>query len=366
MRIGILTFHLAINYGAVLQAYALEEYLNDKGYEAELIDYYSSEVYDYYKPLYCDYKVYKGKSFFKMAHNFAFYKKNNEKMKNFRNFVKAYLKKSNRINDLDELKKTAYNYDCLITGSDQVWSPNISIGEAFTVFILDFIKSEKIRKISYAASIGENEIDDVYRDILINSLNDYHSISVRENSAKKILNREDIEIVLDPTFLITKENWNNLADKSDISIKEKYIFVYMLQKNSNLIEFVNALSKEKKLKIVYLNKEKYFKKNAINYFTIGPESFLKLIKNAEYVVTNSFHGMVFSILFERQFITFLHSTKFSRQIELLKKFNLEDYCYLKDNSNLEKIDKEINYSCVNKLINEEIKKSISFLEKALM
>lgn len=364
-KVGILTFHRAINYGAVLQAYALAYYLNSSGYQAEIIDYYSKDVYDYYKPMYFEFKTYRWKTPLKIIHNGIYYKYTSEKRRNFLKFIKNFIICSESIKDLKELQLKISSYDYIITGSDQVWSPNISKDEAFKVYSLAFFDSDKSKKISYAASIGECDIKKEFKDKLSNSLLDYTSISVREQKAKEIIERKDAVVVCDPTLLLNEDDWKKLSANSTMKLNQKYIFVYMLEKNNDLIRFVNILSNKKDLSIIYLNKETYFKKDAAKHCTIDPIDFLSLVKNAEYVVTNSFHGIVFSIIFKKQFLSFLHTTKFSRQTELLNRFGLIDYIHKNFETDLNVIDKTINYTEVASKKDYERELSRQFLSKSL-
>jgi hypothetical protein len=361
-KIGVLTFHRSLNYGAVFQTYALNKILNNKGYIAEVIDYYSHDVYsfdykgifefeenekNYLKPL-------------KIVKRLIMLPKTTKKASRFKKFVNNNIKLSTRVNNKKELKLLSEQYDCLITGSDQVWNAKIT-KEDSNVYNLSYFDNKN--KISYSASIGEdNPGKDVIKK-LKEEIKDYSFISVREESLKKHLNISKAEVVLDPTLLLKKEDW--LAIAKEKPIKEKYIFVYMLEVNKSIINTVNFLSNKLNMGVVTIGSDYKFERELLNDSKVSPEEFLSLMNNAAYVVTNSFHGVCLSIVLNKQFGTILHKTRGSRQRDLLKKLFLDDRIIDDYKKSYAIINNKINYKNVESCLQKERERSLEFLLRSL-
>ncbi len=364
-KIGIVTFHRAHNYGATLQAYALEKILEEKEYEAKFINYINYEIDKQYKILKIDKRNIL--SIFKsIISSIIYFYKNKKRFNNFNNFIKKNLKIIGKYNSVNELKNNPPELDCYITGSDQVWNPDITKGlsDAYT---LNF-GSDKINRVSYAASIGKSSLGQEDYKTKLSRLN---YISVREKTAKDllepVLNRK-IEVVLDPTLLISGKEWEKEFDLSN-NVNEKYILTYYVEENEEYVKIVNELSRKTNLKVI--NFEKRDRHNYVNFmksaYTEGPEEFVRLIKNAEYVVTTSFHATVFSILFHKRFFVVPHKTTGSRVTDLIDKLHIKNRIYytideFKDYKNYKE---EVDYTESDKILLEEREKSINFLKKAI-
>lgn len=299
-KIGILTFHHELNYGAVLQCYALSTYLR-KNNEVEVINY------DIEKKVSIKEKI-------------LLYRKQH----NFNQFIQTYLPLSKYV-DQSNIEQTLNSYQMVCVGSDQVWAYDI-IGASKKVYFLDYPLKNTI-KVSYAASFGKDET-------LINNLaetkkylDSFKSISIREKSASAILNENGINTVdsIDPTLLLTKEEYiNNLKLTKN---NQKYILVYMLEIDDELVNFAKQISEKLNLKIICFNRRNRFGDVGESRYYASPKDFVSLVYNAEYIITNSFHGTCFSIIFEKPFVSFLHKTKGVRQRNLLVKANLTDHIY---------------------------------------
>ncbi|MBQ7031837.1 MAG: polysaccharide pyruvyl transferase family protein [Bacilli bacterium] len=346
-EIGILTFHASQNYGAVLQAYALNKKLGSK---CEIINYYSKPVYDYYSPF--SVKKYGGlslknilKTIYKLPYNLI-------RLFVFNDFRYKYLPSSERIYNKRELENYSNNYKCLVTGSDQVWNSDIT-KEDCDIYYLNF--QTEAKKYSYAASIGKNSININEEKILKKISQEYHSITVREERLQTILSDLKIksEVVVDPTLLLTKNEWEEIASKNEIS--KDYIFVYALEETKEFINVVNAASNKYNLPIVHLGNKKLFENVLLNNYKASPNEFITLLKNAKYVVTNSFHGTVFSIIFNKNFISVPHTTRSVRQENLLERVNLKEHL----TTNVEVLKN--NYKEVN--MDKLREGSIKFIEK---
>ena len=364
-KIGIVTFHRAHNYGATLQAYALEKILEEKEYEAKFINYINYEIDKQYKILKIDKRNIL--SIFKsIISSIIYFYKNKKRFNNFNNFIKKNLKIIGKYNSVNELKNNPPELDCYITGSDQVWNPDITKGlsDAYT---LNF-GSDKINRVSYAASIGKSSLGQEDYKTKLSRLN---YISVREKTAKDllepVLNRK-IEVVLDSILLISGKEWEKEFDLSN-NVNEKYILTYYVEENEEYVKIVNELSRKTNLKVI--NFEKRDRHNYVNFmksaYTEGPEEFVRLIKNAEYVVTTSFHATVFSILFHKRFFVVPHKTTGSRVTDLIDKLHIKNRIYytideFKDYKNYKE---EVDYTESDKILLEEREKSINFLKKAI-
>jgi len=326
VKAGVVTFHNAHNFGASLQTWALQRVLKNNKIEASVIHYHPSIIDDLYNPL-------KGKEgFAKSIAKFKLRRKNPKSLERYNNYTGFIHKHFDLLGDFttyEELEAANLDLDAYIVGSDQVWNSE-HIGGFDPAFFLDFVKNKKAAKISYSASIGKDYVLPVYHDKIRNSLKSFTSISVREKSAKKAIGNltdKPVDVVLDPTLLLPKEDYE--AIKTMPNIREKYIFVYMMEHNPDVIAFANKVSTATGLPIIQRRPNKLFKNEIGSCYTSAPGDFLGLIEKAEYVITNSFHGTVFSIIYETPFVSMLHSNTGSRTIDLLKALNLESHLLYK-------------------------------------
>lgn len=340
MKVGILTFQNSFNFGAQLQAYALQRTISKIGYSVDVVNYSMTAG------------NFKSNMIFKSKLAVKSLLLNPKKFYEFRkrfNLSKIKYNNSN-IKEADDV------YDIYVTGSDQVWNPEYC--RKTNVYLLGFTKKSRI---SYAASFGVSDIDDCLYDYYKNNLEKFNAISLREkvgcNLCKKIINRKNYHVI-DPTLLLSKEDWNN-----DFSLKndcEKYVLIYMLEYSQDLldagIKYANA--KKMKYKVISGTPRAFYKKGV--QYGMHPIKFLKLFYNAEYIFTNSFHGTIFSINFKKQFFVKLlvkNEKVNSRLTDIMKEFNLEDrFIYNKvDNDN------KINYKKVDSILLEKRKESLNYL-----
>jgi hypothetical protein len=316
LKIGILTFHAVSNYGAVLQAYALMSYLRRQGHEVELIDYQPDYLMGRYQIT--------AKA---LLHPISWVKW--LKAVRFKGFNKKHLKVSScRYASRDELFTAADVYDVVITGSDQVWNPEIAKPAMVDpAFFLDFV-SEGKRRISYAASFGVDSISEEFHAEVRGLLGRMDAIAIREQSGKEIvcsLIGEDaaVEVVPDPTLLL--ESYDDLASKPSL---EGYVFVYRVQTSELVEKVARAASDYAGVPLVKgFNTIRIWKEGA-KVVLPDPKGWLGYIKHADVVVTNSFHGTIFSILFRKKFFTVSLTGKTAKRnarlLFLLEKLGLED------------------------------------------
>lgn len=350
LKIGIVTFHWGTNYGGVLQSFALQSFLERQGFEVEIINFAPRSFRDSF------FRCFRTRKLKTIFSNIINYKKE----KNIDKFRKERLNLTDRYFSLDEVKENTLSFDCLITGSDQVWNP-YGIQTYGLVYFLPF-GGDNTKKMSYAASFGCVDYPkDVMKKIkpLINKFN---AISVRENSALDILSKEgfnDLTLMPDPTLLLDKVDYINLMGPNNLT-KTKYSFFYTLQPNQNTMGTIyNGVSKKMKT-INTLN---------IQSSIMGIEEWLSNIYNSEFVVTNSFHGVIFSLLLNKNFIVVPIEGSLvgmnDRIYTLLDKFNLRNRII--DSYNEETVFQEINspidWAFVKKTQKDLHKEALSFFSQ---
>ena len=357
MKIGILTFHCAENFGAVLQAYALQTFLELRGHKVQIIDYrprYICDKYAYFDDYFKEsYK--KSKSLFLklFVYNVLTLSDKKKRKKGFKDFTDSCLKLTGESYiTYDELNVRISDFEVVVCGSDQIWNPNVC-GGLDPVYFADF-KDFFGKKISYAASIGQT-VDEKYWKEYKRYVEKLDYVSVRENKCRESLKsiREDIQVVPDPVFLVEKGIWENLIQK--YQKRGRYILVYLLEESEQAYQLVEKIASERNLKVIEIaiNKKISCKKKKFDIYTAcSPEEFVALIKYAEFIVTNSFHATAFSIIFEKEFLAVKHSVRTERIEHLLQKFEMKER--LKDPGDL-LFDKKsnINLLKINETILEE-------------
>lgn len=359
-KIGILTFHRAENYGAVLQAYALQYYLNlETDCTAEVIDYRSPFIEEYYK-------IFSINSVFSLNKwkRIAFTILNNGSLKSkrriFDDFIGKNINMSTKSFDSNDVSLTNEIYDSFICGSDQIWSP-YSAGFDETYF-LTFIKDSSLKN-SYAASFGVDKIPNNLKLEYNSRLEKFNHISVREEVGvrlvKELANKKS-EVVLDPTLLLSKQQWKEIISDKSI-IDRKYVLVYLIAETKEILSLAKKIAKEADAEVVYINDNIYKTKGVINFNNCSPEQWLNLFYYADYVVTNSFHGIAFSINFRKKFsVQYLpEPAKVNSRISnILSAYELNGRI---DCDNYE----ELNYTIIEPLITKDIHNSKKFIEKII-
>lgn len=293
-KAGIITFHRAVNYGAVLQGYALQQTLLKFDVEAEFIDYVC-DIYDHYNI------ELSGNTLIKLIKKVLLVNVSKKK-KRFEFFIKDYCGVSRCTYNRANIGKVVEDeqYDIYITGSDQVWSPDI-VGKDGT-FFLDFLTERK--SISYAASIGIEKVPKEYEDFFREKVTGLSSISVRENSACKELQRlglNNIYQVCDPVFLLSKDEWNLIIKK--VHLPSKYVLIFDFSADEMLWDAAKQYAEKTGAVICYIDEEFFPSTKAKKMSGQGPQEWLYIISHAECIFTNSFHALAFSIIFEKDFWT---------------------------------------------------------------
>lgn len=363
MKVGILTYHDTTNYGAVLQAYALQKIINSFNIDCEIIDYKCDAITDRYKIT----PFYKCKNIKKSIKALLTNKSNRILKEKFKYFNEKYQRVSPKTYYLKNIHETNKIYDKFIVGSDQVW--NLDLCGKDTTYMLDFVNNN-YKKNSYAASFGYQKVPDDYKHVTIELLKKFNNIFVREEQGIKIVKEllnKNVQKTLDPTLLMNSIEWDKLICNTQYNIKnykKNYILLYIIAPNKEIINFAKKIARKEKCEIIYLN---HSYKNILGVKNVkgtAPEEFIEYIKNARYVITTSFHGVAFSINYKKQFFYALSSEKdnFNSRIE-----NLVDILNLKNReigNNFEAYS-DINYNIVMKKLEEEREKSINCLKSIL-
>ena len=383
-KVGLVTCYFKYNYGSQLQAFATQKILDDMNVENETINI------EYNK----DFKKGKKKYYMGQIFNLPFIKskfgmiklkidkklnKNLNKNIEIRNkkydeFIKNNYKLSEKFETYQDLEKNCVNYSDVIVGSDQLWLPVNVIANYYT---LNWVPDE-INKISYATSFGIKSIPKKYEDQYKKFLNRIDFLSTREISGKEIikdLTDKNSEVVCDPTLLFNKDEWMCIQKETPI-LQDKYILCYFLGNNIKYLKFVEDLKKNTGYKIVSLNHADEYVKYADMFadetpYDIGPSEFLNLIRNAEIICTDSFHGTVFSLINNRKFFSFRRHTKNSKMSTNSRLDSLLEIVDLKErlldgNESVQDVLKlNINYDEVNKKLEDFRELSKKFLRNSL-
>lgn len=320
-KVGIITFHGANNYGAVLQAYALQTYLHTQGHTAEIIDFRPDGVVKANKPLFVQDKniVKRLIKQVLILPNYIKLSRRNSKFEEFRN---RYFKLSSRFKTAAEIRNTTLDYDVCITGSDQVFNPLIHNSD---VYYLDFCP--KATKAAYAPSFGIKDFSIVGKKTR-SLINRFAHLSCRESDGAEFLcnvTGKSVPTVTDPVFLLSPQEWARITTKPR---NGEYIFVYDLNGGKKLIEIANKIKQETGLPIICITARKFANtKYAVDELHIdaGPQDFVSYINHASYVVTDSFHGLAFSVLFRKKVISYVALKHAASRIQsLLGQLGLTD------------------------------------------
>lgn len=338
MKAGILTFHRASNYGAVLQTYALQTAISKFGIDCEVIDYECPHLHQMHSPL--SFLYAKGLKMKLMQ--LAYIQVKQRRRKLFAAFVsrKLNLSSSRYIGEKELCAdgKLANTYDRFIVGSDQVWNPRLT--NLDSAYFLSFVE-DSIKKTSYAASFGVSGLSDEVAKVIAEYLDSFSKIYVRENRGADLVNAmigKDVPIVLDPTLLLTPQEWDKFAKKIP---QDKYIIVYTIDRSPKLIDFALDLSNKTGLQVIYIN-DSLFRYAKIRYLSVAmPEEWVGLFASAEYVVTNSFHGMAFALNYNKEVCVGLsidkvnHNSRLTSLLEMLG-IPFDEECGI--NNYIDKID----------------------------
>ncbi len=362
-KVGVITVHRNVNYGANLQAFATAKFLNNTGINAEIIDYLPQNLdKDNYLFSWLKLSWQNGKSG-SLVHKLKLIlalilsaPNKNKKLKVFYNFRNNKCNISKKYNTLNEV--TAADYTDIVCGSDQIWNPDITDG-INPLYFGDLLGVEN--KISYAPSLGRDKYSNEDEQLAAELIKNIDYLSVREEKSVSYIESisgKKATHVCDPVFLLEKEEYQKIA--KPIKCKKPYILVYSVVNNNAMLDAAIEFANKKNLTVVEICQNKKRGAKHIQLTAASPEEFLGAILNAEFVVTNSFHGTAFSLIFNKELYVFDNKERGSRITGLLKKAGLENRI------TEEKITEQesINYNNVEENLKEHISSSKEFLLNA--
>ncbi len=359
MKIGVITFHFVNNFGGILQCYALQRVLKEKfKSESLVIDYrnWFIRLTDFIRL----FPITKNKEEFLTGLRTFSYRRNRKEK--FIEFNKTHLNMSKTFYSSMSISEKELNCDFYICGSDQIWNPFLTCGFAPAYFLSFVNNSEK--KISYAPSLGTGR----WRSYMFLPVRKYikliNGLSIREYEGKRLIKKltgRDVRQLIDPTFLLTYEQWSEIA--IDPEIDGKYILLYIMQKDDEVYSYVREIKRRLNLPVVEISRYGY-KPECVDktLIDLGPSEYLGLFKNAEFICTNSYHGLVFSIIFEKEFCL-VPSKKFRGRIyNLLKLLDIYIQPVLDEEEELKAI---FDKHHVKEVVANEVDNSVEYLEACL-
>lgn len=349
-KISIITIHSIYNYGSALQSYATQCFLEKLGYDAELIDYRPDYDKTFIRKIKnCGIKLLFPKTYFIRARKYFKFHKNNMNLS------------KRKYKNYKELCNNPPKADIYLSGSDQIWNTYFPCGKD-RAYTLEFIKNEK--KIAYSSSIGRDDmsIDDLKQ--LAERIKDYKWISMREKSGVRQLAKVGVEAVdvCDPVFLLSADYYKKIQVKPNIG---KYILVYSVHQSPDLSEIVQLIKKKLGLNVVLVGDIPIKCYHDISKKDSGPLEFIGLINGAEYIITNSFHCVAFSLILQKQFLPVAPKVNASRVTNILEIGKIQDILVETVKDLPEKLI-NIDYEKVSFYINEYAKQSAEKLKNALM
>ncbi len=384
MKIGLVCNYYIYNYGSVLQSYALQQFVCNTGREVEVINYHdianrAQKVEILLKLKLKDLlNINKIVSKLNMKREMkcdeSYFHIVSERKKSYDEFVTKHFFLSKKCDSISEVQGVCDEYHTILLSSDQLWGPADLIRDYHT--LRQFPKGKK--RVAYATSFGVANLPTFLNAVVCDFIPQIECVSVREKSGQNIIKKicgRDVPVVVDPTMLLSKEQWKMVFSENRI-IKDRYVFCYFLGENKKHIQAVKKFCDEKKLKLVsILHPENYNTKEYrfadIYPDGVGPAEFLNLIYNAEYVVSDSFHASVFSSIFNKKFMVFDRYSSASgesrntRIENLLNMLELTDRHFTYQNTLSSLMDKEIDWCLVSRRLEQSRKYSIEYLENSL-
>ena len=384
-KIGMAINYDYPDYGGMLQAYASYRKIRDLGYDPEAInikaisgDIRNKKIKYFAKNIF-DISIVKEKSQIVIKKIKTKLNKNlnynlSKRYQAFDDFYKSHFNISKEYKSWKELSECCKQYSSVVVGSDQLWLPSNIAGDYYT---LTFVP-DNVNKIAYATSFGVSEIPKRQKEQTRTFLSRINYLSAREESGQKIIKEYtgiDVPLVCDPALLLTSEEWDEDVSPDRI-IEDRYIFCYFMGNNSWQRDFVKKIKNKTGYKIVALLHLDQYIKSDEKYvdsapYNVSPGDFINLVKNAEMICTDSFHGTVFSLIYGKKFFTFLRfsdkatlSTN-SRINTLLKQIEVEDRLVYKNTNVDEMLRKEIDVETIQNRLNDFRSESLKYLKKAL-
>lgn len=356
-KVDVLTIHFGINHGSVLQCYALTSVLTDMGADVEVIDYVPPRYKMWNnvnikfpnKPLLWRTAYFLASSLIRFPQKLI-----------FRRYLRSHISLTRRFSNKREMNDAGLDADVYIVGSDQVWNSTYN-GAADDSYFLPFAPEGKV-KASYAASIGRDELDSDEGSKFRKELASFNGVSVRETRAQELLNEAGVSarVDLDPVFFFSADRWRKLASSKKYS--DRYVLVYVIAQNyEEMVGQARQIADALGVKLYVLSVKPIHSEGVDrNFIFSNPSDFLGLFDQAEFVISNSFHGTAFSIIFGKRFLTY--ATKYNSRIENILSFtHLEERLVTERFSDKQVMD-DINFDDAHRRIASSMKDSAKYLQ----
>lgn len=368
-QVGIITFHNSYNCGSMLESYAIQQSLLKKGCNVKIINFSSKGQKELYSVFAKNNNI---KNIIKNILILPAYKKIKNNNQKYEEFKKKNFNLTKEYNNIEQL--TDANYDVVVAGSDQIW--NITIQDSDDAYFLPWVKKSK--KVAYAPSFGAKNIQKYSKNIekYKKMICDFDALSIRENNGQKWIKdicNKNVDVLIDPTLLLDSNDYDKIAEKNT-NYTGKYIFFYCPSFNRDICKFVKKISKKYKLPVITWSTKSYYYKliktfgfKLVEYET--PSLYLSLIKDAELIITTSYHGTIFSTIYKKKFITVKNGEMYGdddRVITLLKQINMENRLLTYNYDNNYNYLEEIDYSKYNKALKQMRKKANDFIDQNIV
>lgn len=362
-KVSLITRHAIVNYGSFLQTLATQNILEELGLEVDVIDYVRDD--ENYKNV-TDLLLNKSKKWNKNMLTKTIYRAVQWPDHYlcgiaFEQKRKELLNMTQRYTSLDQLKKELLLADYYCTGSDQVWG-EIGFEKYDGAYFYDFPRKEGSKLVAFAASFGKSQYEEYIMDEYKRLLKPYDHITVREKTALELVNQsgKEAQVILDPTLVFGKERWMKYLP----TIKsKKYVLLYQLNANKEMDDYAVQFAQKANLKLIRISVELHNGLRSGKFkWCLSPFEFMAYVNGAEYMITDSFHGTAFAIMFNTQFIEVLPEEKKTRNKNILQMFGLEDRI-LENKSDYAFISKKIDYDLVNRKLKVEQEKSMNILKE---
>ncbi len=350
-KAAIITLYGDYNYGNKLQNYAVQEICSELGYECTTIRY-EATMHNIGR---------KGRLIALLGFPKKLAQKKRFAIKSehmFKEFSQQYLNTSEPMN-LSSAAEIAESFDYFVAGSDQIWNIGSNPDDDLNYFFLKFVPEHK--RICFAPSFGFDNVPEKYKQLYTDGLNGFRHLSCREEQGCRIIKEltgRDAQLLCDPTLMLPAEQWDKISAKPKFPLPEKYILTYFLGETPpNAAKYIDELAKKTGYPVINLYKLEY-----PEYFYVSPDEFLYLIRNADHLCTNSFHGCVFSIIYHTEFTVFerIDSKGMHSRIDtLLDMFGLQSRDAAENNTDI-----PCDFSCTDKIIQQNCEKGMAYLRQA--
>lgn len=355
MKVGIITFHFVNNFGGALQAYALRRVVAENcGVDAEIIDYrqWFIRFTDLVRLLPISFNLKE------IVMGVATFPERISRKRRFDQFIKNNNQLSRKYTSYWQIRRNIPKDDKYICGSDQIWNPFLTMGIVPAYFMAFEINSNK--KIAYAPSFGTEGIAKCHEKKITKYIMSIGHLSVREKTGQELIKRltgRDAVRLIDPAFLLTKEQWGEIASPSQH--KDPYMLLYIMQKDDEVYSYAQKIKEEKGLRLIEISRYGY-KPEFVDetLIDVGPAEFLGLFRDATYVCTNSYHGLAYSLIFEKEFCL-VPCKRFRARIDNM--LDLLKIDITKNSLGGGNITTTYDREFVRKMINEERNKAITYL-----